>query len=72
MELLSVLSSLFLAEAEERILVISRISHRHVSESGCKTLQDLLLSLFGKEKLHMTADGVVGTLVDTNQVAPFI
>jgi hypothetical protein len=30
-----------------------------------------LLFLYNQEQLHVAANGIVGTLIDTNQVAPF-
>lgn len=71
MKLLSIFSSLLLTETEEGVLVVCLISDWHVSESGCKSLQNLLLSLFCEEKLHVAADGIVGSLIDTNKIAPF-
>lgn len=71
MELLSTFSSLLLTEAENVVFVVSSVGDWHVGEAGSETLEDLLLSLLGEEKLHVTADALVGTLVDTNQIAPF-
>ena len=71
MELLSTFSSLLLTEAENVVFVVSSISDWHVGEAGSETLEDLLLSLLGEEELHVTADALIGTLVDTNQIAPF-
>jgi len=70
-DFLGVFASFLLAEAEERVLVLGCICDWHISESGCETLKDLLLSLFDEEKLHVAANGLSGSLVDTNQVAPF-
>lgn len=71
MELLSTFSSLLLTEAENVVFIVSSISDWHVGEAGSETLENLLLSLLGEEKLHVTADALIGTLVDTNQIAPF-
>lgn len=72
MELLGLLTSLLLTEAEQGVLVASGISHRHVSERCCETLEDLLLSLLSEEKLHVATDLVVSARIDSNEVAPFL
>jgi len=70
-ELLGILVGLLLAEAEQGVLVVASISDWHVSESGSKTFEDLLLSLLNQKELHVAADGIACSLIDTNQVAPF-
>lgn len=70
-DFLGVFSRFLLAEAEQGVLVLGGISHWHVSECGGKTLQDLLLPLLDEEKLHMGADLLVLTLIDSNKIAPF-
>jgi len=65
-DFLRVFTSFLLAEAEQGVLVLRRICDWHICESGCETLEDLLLSLFDEEKLHVAANGLVGSLVDTN------
>lgn len=69
-ELLNRFARLLLAETEQGVLVAVRVRHRHVGESGGEALQNLLLPLFGEEKLHVAADLVVGALIDSNEVAP--
>ena len=71
-DFLGVFTSFLLAEAEQGVLVLSGIGDWHVGESGCETLKDLLLSLFDEEKLHVAANGLIGSLIDTDQVAPFL
>lgn len=71
MKFLSVLVGLLLAEAEEGVLVIVSISDWHVGESSGKTFKNLLLFLFNQEQLHVAANGIGSTLIDTNQIAPF-
>lgn len=71
-ELLGAFSSFLLTEAEHIVLVISGICHRHVGEARSKTFEDLLLSLLCEEKLHVTANFLVGSLINTNEVAPFL
>lgn len=71
-KLLGLLSLFTLTETEEGILEGGVVSHWHVSESGGKTLEDLLLSLLSEKELHVTADLVVWPLEDTNEVAPFL
>jgi len=70
-DFLGVFTSLLLAEAEQGVLVLGCICDWHISESGGETLKNLLLSLFDEEKLHVAANGLISSLVDTNQVAPF-
>ena len=72
MELLRVLASLLLTEAEEGVLVVRGVGHRHIGEGSREALEDLLLALLGEEELHVTADGLVGALVDADEVAPFL
>lgn len=72
MKLLGVLAVFFLAEAEEGVLIASVVADGHVSEGGGKTLEDLLLSLLHEEELHVAADLIVGSLVDSNQEAPLV
>jgi hypothetical protein len=71
-ELLSCLTSLLFTEAEDVVLVVGGVGHWHVGEASGETLEDLLLSFLGQEKLHVAADGLIGSLVDTNEVAPFL
>ena len=71
MKLLSIIISFLLTEAEERVLIVVGISDWHVSEASGKTLQNLLLFLFNQKQLHVATNSIVGTLVDTNQIAPF-
>ena len=71
MKFLSVFIGFLLTEAEQRILVIIGVRDWHVSESCGETLKNLLLFLFNQEQLHVAANGIVSTLIDTNQVAPF-
>jgi hypothetical protein len=70
-DFLGAFTRFLLAEAEEGVLVLGGICDWHISESGSETLENLLLSLFDEEKLHVAANGLIGSLVDTNQVAPF-
>ena len=70
MKFLSVFVGFLFTEAEQGVLVIIGVSHWHVSESGGKTLKNLLLFLFNQEQLHVATDSIVGSLIDTNQVAP--
>jgi hypothetical protein len=72
MELLYRLTSLLLTETEQRVLIAVSIRDWHVCECGSETLQDLLLSLLGEEKLHVATDLVVSSLIDSNEVAPFV
>jgi hypothetical protein len=69
MKFLSVFISFLLTEAEQRVLIIIGIRDWHVSESCGETLKNLLLFLFNQEQLHVAANGIVSTLIDTNQVA---
>jgi hypothetical protein len=71
MKFLSVLIGFLLAETEQRILVIISVSDWHVSESGSETTKNLLLFLLNQKQLHVTANCIVGTLIDTNQITPF-
>lgn len=71
MKFLSVFVGFLLTEAEQRVLVIIGVRDWHVGESSGETLKDLLLFLFNQEQLHVAANGIVSTLIDTNQVAPF-
>jgi hypothetical protein len=70
MKFLSVFSSFFFTEAIEGIFVCSLIRDWHVGEAGCKTLKDLLLSLFNKEKLHVTTNSIVCSLINSYKIAP--
>jgi len=70
-ELLCSFSCFLLTEAENIVLVVSSISDWHVSKASCETLKNLLLSFLSEEKLHVAADALIGTLIDTNQIAPF-
>jgi hypothetical protein len=70
-KLLGVLIGLFLTEAEQGVLVVIGVSDWHISEGSCKPFKYLLLSLLDQEQLHMAADSMVRSLVDTNQIAPF-
>jgi hypothetical protein len=69
-QLLGALSVFLLAEAEKRVLIACVITHRDVGEASSKSLQNLLLSFLDEEELHVTADGVISSLVDSNEVAP--
>ena len=71
-DFLGVLASFLLAEAEQGVLVLGGVRDWHIGESGRETLEDLLLSLLDEEELHVAANGLIGSLVDTNQVAPFL
>lgn len=71
MEFLGVFSSFLLTETEERVLMLGSISDWHVSETSGITLKDLLLSFFNEEKLHVSTDSLIGSLINTNEVAPF-
>lgn len=71
-ELLSCLTGLLFTEAEDVVLVVSGIGHWHVGKASGETLEDLLLSFLGEEKLHVAANGLIGSLVDTNEVTPFL
>jgi len=70
-QLLGILVGLLLAEAEQGVLVVADIGDWHVSESGCKPFKDLLLSLLNQKQLHVAADGIACSLIDSDQVAPF-
>lgn len=72
MKLLYRFTGLLLTEAEQAVLITIRIGHWHICESGCKAFQNLLLPFFCEEKLHVAANLVVGSLVDTNEVAPLV
>lgn len=71
MELLGILVGLLLAEAEQGVLVVASISDWHVSESGSETFKNLLLFLFNQKQLHVAANSICSSLIDTNQIAPF-
>jgi hypothetical protein len=71
MKFLSILTSFLLAEAEERVFVIVGVSDWHISETSSETFKHLLLLFLSEEKLHVAANGVVGSLVNTNEIAPF-
>jgi len=71
MKFLSVFVGFLLTETEQRVLVIIGVRDWHVCESSGETFKDLLLFLFNQEQLHVAANGIVSTLIDTNQVAPF-
>jgi hypothetical protein len=70
-EFLGRFTSFLLTKAENVVLVIGCVGHWHISETGGKTFKDLLLSFLSEEKLHVAANGLVSSLVDTNEVAPF-
>lgn len=65
-KLLSIVASLLLAEAENVVLVVSSVGHWHVGEASSETLKDLLLSLLDEEQLHVAANCLICSLVDTN------
>jgi hypothetical protein len=65
-ELLCIFTSFLLTEAEDVVLVISSVSHWHISETGGETFKDLLLSFLCEEKLHVAANLLISALVDTN------
>jgi hypothetical protein len=65
-EFLGLFSSLLFTEAEDVVFVVSSICDRHVGETSCKTFKNLLLSLLGEEQLHVAADCLISSLINTN------
>lgn len=69
---LNVVSSLFLTEAENTILVWGIISNRDINEASSVSFNQLLLTLLCEVQLHLSIDSSLVIRIKTNEEAPFL
>ena len=72
MKFLDRFTGFLFTETEQTVFVTCIITYRYVGESGGKTLQNLLLSFLGEKKLHVATNLVIRSLINANQVTPFV